>query len=604
MSEHKSKQRLSLAVRISCLLVLAAILPLMITVFIIEIFSRPTLINQASKEMETDARIRTQLIDSYFAERMLASETVSRLVPIQKFLDGDTSLEIMAREGLATGQVLGSHYQNWSLFDIHGHLRLYYPSRPQAHGEFFIPPNVLQQLDASKRTLISDVFYNPVSNEAYIDIYAPVVTSSYGMVGILRTSFDLHYLWSIINDEVGANGSGSYAFILDENGVRIAATNLHPDRNGDHDGRFLLAFIGFLNHKTRAACDDTENIEEVDGKNGIEENLAIRLRYAATLQPPIYDDQGLDFYRETWRLTARCPARFTLALRILIYVVLPVTLVLGFLQSVAALTREHSEEQPETHTESVDALIEAGREEGILHESNRDLIQSVVEFGEKTVREAMKPRPEIVAIPTNTTVEQFIELLRAKPFSRVPVFDGTIHNIVGIVHAQDVLQVPDSEAHTRTVDSLMRKEVYFVPESKLGSDLLREMQNNNIRMAIVVDEYGGVAGLVTIEDLVEEIVGEIRDEHEKAEVIRESEHSYIVPGNMDVDRLGEMFGIRPEGKESATVAGLVSELAGRIPHRGEVVEEDGLRFEVLDATERRVERVRISPANPTQMKLI
>jgi putative hemolysin len=280
-------------------------------------------------------------------------------------------------------------------------------------------------------------------------------------------------------------------------------------------------------------------------------------------------------------------ARWVLLLKVLIYMTLPVTLVLGFLQSVTALTKEHSDEVAETQAEAVDALIEAGQEEGILHESNRDLIQSVVEFGEKTIREAMKPRPEIVAVPTNTTVEQFIELLRNKPFSRVPVFEGTIHNIVGIVYAQDVLQVPDTEARYRTVDSLMRRDVYFVPESKLGSDLLREMQKNNIRMAIVVDEYGGVAGLVTIEDLVEEIVGEISDEHEKMEVI-----------------LGEMFGVRPEGKESATVAGLVSELAGRIPHRGEVVEEDGLRFEVLEATERRVERVRISLAKPTQMKLI
>ena len=296
--------------------------------------------------------------------------------------------------------------------------------------------------------------------------------------------------------------------------------------------------------------------------------------------------------------------RWIVLLKMLIYVVLPVTLVLGFLQSVTALTKEHSDEAPETQAEAVDALLEAGQEEGILDESNRDLIQSVVEFGEKTVREAMKPRPEIVAVPTNTTVEQFIELLRNKPFSRVPVFEGTIHNIVGIVYAQDVLQVPDTEAHNRTVDSLMRRDVYFVPESKLGSDLLREMQKHNIRMAIVVDEYGGVAGLVTIEDLVEEIVGEIRDEHEKMEVVREADHSYIVPGSMDVDRLGEMFGIRPEGKESATVAGLVSELAGRIPHRGEVVEEDGLRFEVLDATERRVERVRISLARPRQMNLI
>jgi putative hemolysin len=297
--------------------------------------------------------------------------------------------------------------------------------------------------------------------------------------------------------------------------------------------------------------------------------------------------------------------RCTAVLRILIYVALPVTLVLGFLQSVTALTKEHSDETPETQAEAVDALIEAGQEEGILDESNRDLIQSVVEFSEKTVREAMKPRPEIVAVPTNTTVEQFIELLRTKRFSRVPVFEGNIHNIVGIVFAQDVLQVPDTEARYRTVDTIMRRDVDFVPESKLVSELLREMQHNNIRMAVVVDEYGGVAGLVTIEDLVEEIVGEIRDEHEKMEVVRENEHSYLVPGNMDVDRLVEMFGVRPEGKESATVAGLVSELAGRIPHRGEVIEEDGLRFEVLDSTERRVERVRISVAKPTQqMKLI
>ncbi|MFZ0283688.1 MAG: hemolysin family protein [Terriglobales bacterium] len=296
--------------------------------------------------------------------------------------------------------------------------------------------------------------------------------------------------------------------------------------------------------------------------------------------------------------------RWVLVLRVLIYLALPATLILGFLRSVTALTKEHYDDQPETQAEAVDALIEAGQEEGILDESNRDLIQSVVEFGEKTVREAMKPRPDIVAVPTSTTVEQFVELLREKPYSRVPVFEGTIHNVKGIVHAQDVLQVPDTEARTRTVDTLMRKDVYFVPESKRGSDLLREMQKNNIRMAIVVDEYGGVAGLVTIEDLVEEIVGEIRDEHEKAEVIRENDRSYVIAGNTDVDRLDELFGMRPEGKESATVAGLVSELAGRIPQKGEVVEEDGLRFEVLESTERRVKRVRVSVIEPKQMRLI
>jgi len=300
------------------------------------------------------------------------------------------------------------------------------------------------------------------------------------------------------------------------------------------------------------------------------------------------------------RTSGRWLARWTPLLRILIYTVLPVTLALGFCQSVAALTREHADAEPETPAEAVDALIEAGQEEGIIQEGDRDLIQSVVEFSGKTVREAMKPRPEMVAVPSDSTVEHVVELLRTKPFSRIPVFEGSVHNIKGILHTQDVLQVPDSEAHTRTVASVMRKDVHFVPESKLVSDLLREMQKSNIRMAIVVDEYGGVAGLVTIEDLVEEIVGEIGDEHEKAQLVQENDHSYVVTGNMDVDRLDELFGRRPEGHESATISGLVSELAGRIPQKGEVIEDDGLRYEVLDSTDRRVERVRITAAEHKQ----
>jgi CBS domain containing-hemolysin-like protein len=195
-------------------------------------------------------------------------------------------------------------------------------------------------------------------------------------------------------------------------------------------------------------------------------------------------------------------------------------------------------------------------------------------------------------------------MLRAKHYSRVPVYEGSIHNIKGIVYAQDVLQVSDSEAHTRTLDSLMRRDVYFVPESKLGSDLLREMRKQNIRMAIVVDEYGGVAGLVTIEDLVEEIVGEIRDERDKPEIVREGDRSFIVSGGMDVDRLDELFGTKPDARESATIAGLVSELAGRIPRKGEVVEDDGLRFEVLESTDRKIERVRVTAVQPQQLKLI
>jgi putative hemolysin len=296
--------------------------------------------------------------------------------------------------------------------------------------------------------------------------------------------------------------------------------------------------------------------------------------------------------------------RWTFFLRLLIYLVRPVTLILGFLKSVASLTQTNTTEEPETSAEAVDALIEAGQEEGIIQEGDRDLIQSVVEFSGKTVREAMKPRPAMFAVPAHTTVENFIEMLRTRHYSRVPVYEGSIHNIKGIVYAQDVLQVPDSEAHVRMLDTIMRRDVYFVPESKLGSDLLREMQKQNIRMAIVVDEYGGVAGLVTIEDLVEEIVGEIRDERDKPEIVRDGERAFIVSGGMDVDRLDELFGMKPEGKESATIAGLVSELAGRIPRRGETVEEHGLRFEVLESTDRKVERVRVTAVQPRQLKLI
>ena len=128
---------------------------------------------------------------------------------------------------------------------------------------------------------------------------------------------------------------------------------------------------------------------------------------------------------------------------------MPVTIVLGFLQSVASLTKQNTSEQPETSAEAVDALIEAGQEEGIIQEGDRDLIQSVVEFSGKTVREAMKPRPQMFAVPSDTTVERFIEMLRVKHYSRVPVYEGSIHNIKGIVYTQDVLQVPDSEAHVR-----------------------------------------------------------------------------------------------------------------------------------------------------------
>jgi CBS domain containing-hemolysin-like protein len=292
--------------------------------------------------------------------------------------------------------------------------------------------------------------------------------------------------------------------------------------------------------------------------------------------------------------------RFVPVLKVLIYFMLPVTLVLGFGLSVVALAEPHEPEEPEHPSEAVDALIEAGQEEGILEESDRALIQSVVEFGDKTVREVMTPRPEIFAMPVDTTIEEFAAKLRDRPYSRVPVYVSNIDQIQGMVLAHDLIAIPPEEARTTMVRKLMRP-VAFVPETKKTSELLREMQRDNIHMAIVIDEYGSVAGIVTMEDLLEEIVGEIRDEHEQVtDVVPESDSTYVVRGNVDIDRLEQLFHLRVEPHDAATIGGLVSALAGRIPQCGEVVEEDGLRFEVVESTDRRVDKVRVTRTHPAE----
>jgi putative hemolysin len=291
----------------------------------------------------------------------------------------------------------------------------------------------------------------------------------------------------------------------------------------------------------------------------------------------------------------------TALLRLLGYAVFPVTLILSFCLSVAALAEQRAPEEPEKPSEAVEALIDAGREEGILEESDRELIQSVVEFGDTTVREVMTARPEVFSVSIDTSIDEFKKLLRAKPFSRVPVYEDDIDHIKGLALAHDVLQIPDAEASQRRVRDLMRP-VHFVPETQLVRTLLREMQKDKIHMAIVIDEYGSVAGVVTIEDLLEEIVGEIRDEHETdSDITRENENSYIVRGTVDIYRLNELFQFDPpEGHEATSVAGLVSELMGRIPEKGAVVEEGGLRFEVLQSTKRRIEKLRVQRLARTQ----
>jgi putative hemolysin len=293
--------------------------------------------------------------------------------------------------------------------------------------------------------------------------------------------------------------------------------------------------------------------------------------------------------------------RLTFLLRILFYLVLPVTILLGFLLSIAALAEARPGNVEEDPNEAaVEALIEAGEEEGIIEESDRDLVRSAVEFGDKVVRDVMTPRPHVFAVPAEMTLEDFISGLKKHPYSRVPVFEGSLDHVTGIAFAHDLLHIADAAAGTQTVASIQRRAA-LVPETKRVNELLREMQREKQHMRIVIDEYGGVAGLVTIEDLLEEIVGRISDEHEydseQDAPIHEAGGTWLVSGNLEVSRLEDLLsGASQVAQEyqAATVGGLVSEIAGRIPLPGEVIVADSLRFEVVASTDRRIERVRVS----------
>jgi len=298
----------------------------------------------------------------------------------------------------------------------------------------------------------------------------------------------------------------------------------------------------------------------------------------------------------------RWASRLVWPIRFLLWLMTPITVLIRFGFSIASLAEEPVSSQEETAVD-VEALLEAGQEEGILEESDRDLVRSAVEFGDKLVREVMTPRPQIFAVPQSLTLEQFLEQLKKQNYSRVPVYAGSLDNVTGIAFSHDLLQIADEEARTRTVASIQQPAA-FVPETKRGYELLREMQREKQHMRIVIDEYGGVAGLVTIEDLLEEIVGDIRDEHEEdghvGEPQREPGGVWLVGGDFPVDQLSHLFGdaVEVDGEyEATTVGGLVSEIEGRIPLPGEVVllEQAGLRIQVVASTDRRVDRLRIFP---------
>lgn len=289
-------------------------------------------------------------------------------------------------------------------------------------------------------------------------------------------------------------------------------------------------------------------------------------------------------------------------IRLLLWILWPLRALTELLVSLLRLS-EDEPSAPEAEQQAIEAFVDQAAEEGIIEQEEARLIEQVVEFGDKRVRDVMTPRPDIVAIPAKATLEELRKRVVETKFSRLPVYDKSLDDIAGIVVARDMLAVPDRDASRRSVRELVRPAL-FVPETKFGSELLKEMQQKNQQMAIVIDEYGLVAGLVTIEDLVEEIVGEIGEEDRRPapDVVRESSGAMILRGSVPVDKVGDLFGVQFEAaaqhSEASTIAGLLNGVAGHVPRTGEVVEFDGLRFEVLEANQRKVLRLRARRAIP------
>jgi CBS domain containing-hemolysin-like protein len=298
------------------------------------------------------------------------------------------------------------------------------------------------------------------------------------------------------------------------------------------------------------------------------------------------------------RTKARWAAVLAPSLRVALALTWPFRASVDVVMAFAHISDEEKQTGTEGQTQGIEALVEAAQEEGILAQEEADLIEQVVEFSDKRVLAIMTPRPEIVALPDSATLEEMRRVLLETTFNRAVVYHKTLDDVVGIADAQDLLGISEQEMRRRTAGELARPAL-FVPETKLGSELLREMRRRNQPMAIVIDEHGLVAGIVTVEDLVEEIVGEIAHDknHKPPDVVRESDGSLVLRGSVSVDKLQDLVGIElaPEGDEATatTVAGLVNRIAGHVPRPGEKLEYHGLRFEVVEANQRKVLRLRV-----------
>jgi putative hemolysin len=258
-----------------------------------------------------------------------------------------------------------------------------------------------------------------------------------------------------------------------------------------------------------------------------------------------------------------------------------------------------AEEEEDSDSGDIQALIDVGAEEGILEEEEGELIHSIIEFGDTRVSEVMTPRTEIVALPLTATAREARDTIIESKYSRLPVYREQIDNVEGIIYVRDLLQCWPEGTEDEQIGKLLRP-VYFVPETKQVADLLEEMQKAHVQLAMVVDEYGGVAGLVTVEDILEEIVGEIEDEdtaqEEIIEIVEASDGYYEVLGSTEIGKVERLFDMEIEADDFTTIAGLVISESGYVPRPGERLNIRGLDVEVLEADDRRISRLRLRRA--------
>jgi CBS domain containing-hemolysin-like protein len=263
------------------------------------------------------------------------------------------------------------------------------------------------------------------------------------------------------------------------------------------------------------------------------------------------------------------------------------------------VSEDGDEEEEDGDSGDIQALIDVGEAEGILEEEEGQRIHSIIEFGDTRVSEVMTPRPDIVAVPETANVREARDVILESKYSRLPVYREQIDNVEGIIYVRDLLQCWADGRENENIKPLIR-DVYFVPETKPVAELLDEMQKAHVQLAMVIDEYGGVCGLVTVEDILEEIVGEIEDEdiagEELQDIVESKDGSYEVLASTEIGKIERLFDMEIEADDFTTIAGLVINESGKVPAVGEVLTIRGLEVEVLEADERRINRLRVKKA--------